>query len=149
MDKKLKNHSIFIKNEIKKFEIQLAQSRKSRSKELVIKKASKLNKYNNEMIKNFQHERLIHLIVTFFFAGLLMLAIFTFYNIFSNLNVANYNILCALSSVIVVILGLTELFYIKHYYILENNTQKLYDLSEKLYKIIENDPKVDNPKQTD
>ena len=63
----------------------------------------------------FQHERLIHLIVTVTFALLLMLAV-----IFTALS---DSIFClALPAVILILL----VPYIRHYYILENGVQKLY-----------------------
>ncbi len=63
----------------------------------------------------FQHERLIHLIVTCLFALLTLLEIFLF--------------LLAPSSAVVALLALSAallLCYIAHYYALENGTQKLY-----------------------
>jgi hypothetical protein len=37
--------------------------------------------------------------------------------------------------VIVAILAVTDLFYIRHYYRLENGTEKLYALTKKLYEL--------------
>lgn len=70
-------------------------------------------------IAYFQHERLIHLIVTALFAllgmmGLLLLMVHT-------------------SPATMALLGLFVLllvFYIRHYYLLENGTQKLYGLMD-------------------
>ncbi|MDR1615151.1 MAG: hypothetical protein LBS26_06265 [Campylobacteraceae bacterium] len=73
----------------------------------------------------FQHERFIHLIVTVFVGLCDMMSIIII------LLAANYAtfILSAL---------LTALFiaYIAHYYTLENGTQKLYLLLEKMIKIV-------------
>ena len=67
-------------------------------------------------IQFFQHERLVHLIVTFF-VGLAMVLFFIGFLITQNL------------LVFVLFLLLLCLFipYIFHYYYLENNVQKLYD----------------------
>lgn len=64
----------------------------------------------------FQHERLVHLIVTFIFAVLLV--------IFIVATMLTNNIFTLILSVILIVL---ECFYIKHYYFLENETQKFYD----------------------
>ncbi|MCL2296795.1 MAG: hypothetical protein FWC38_10300 [Proteobacteria bacterium] len=71
----------------------------------------------------FQHERLIHLLVTFFFGGLL---------------------LCSMAGTLLapswpffaldVLLAITLLFYIKHYFFLENRVQQLYPITEALYR---------------
>lgn len=63
----------------------------------------------------FQHERLIHLIVTVTFALLEMLAIF--------LNVISDRLFSLLLPVVILILLVP---YIRHYYILENEVQKMY-----------------------
>ncbi len=68
----------------------------------------------------FQHERLIHLIVTVTFALLEMMAIFMTMMSFAlgELNVAMIGL--------VVLLLVLLIPYIRHYYILENETQKMY-----------------------
>ncbi len=83
--------------------------------------------YNDLMtqIQFFQHERLIHLIVTITFAILTMLGILT-----------------SLFIQTIPVLILTLLFigllipYIRHYYILENGVQELYTRYDFLYKKI-------------
>lgn len=71
----------------------------------------------------FQHERLVHLIVTVTFALLTMIAI---------LGV----ILEPQSALFILILLLVVLLvpYIRHYYILENGVQKLYKYYDELMK---------------
>ena len=89
----------------------------------------KLAEYHKEMILNFQHERLIHLLVTFFFgiltiASLVALGIsFGFYGI-----KIEFLALYLLTTLLTVL----EFFYIKHYYFLENHVQELYKYSKKL-----------------
>ena len=72
----------------------------------------------------FQHERLVHLIVTVTFALLTMLAI---------LGV----MLEPQPALFILILLLVVLLvpYIRHYYILENGVQKLYKYYDKLMKL--------------
>lgn len=72
-------------------------------------------------IQFFQHERLIHLIVTVTFALLTVLSIFTF------LLLIQVGLLL-LSGLLIVLL----VPYIRHYYILENGVQKLYTYYDKL-----------------
>lgn len=72
-------------------------------------------------IQFFQHERLIHLIVTVTFAILTVLSIFAF--------LALIQIGLLLLSALLIILLIP---YIRHYYILENGVQKLYTYYDKL-----------------
>ena len=77
----------------------------------------------------FQHERLIHLIVTVTFALLEMLAIL--------LNVISDSLFSLLLPVVILILLVP---YIRHYYILENEVQKMYmqyDRILRLYRMAE------------
>lgn len=72
----------------------------------------------------FQHERLIHLIVTVTFALLEMLAIF--------LNVISDRFFSLLLPVVILILLVP---YIRHYYILENEVQKMYVQYDRMLRI--------------
>ena len=74
-------------------------------------------------IQFFQHERLIHLIVTVTFAILTVLSIFAFLA----LEQIGLLALCILLLVLLVP-------YIRHYYILENGVQKLYTYYDELVK---------------
>ena len=81
--------------------------------------------YHIERVRDFQHERLIHLLVTFFFAFLFLGSCVAWLAMpFSQL----FWPLTAL----VAILFVLELAYVRHYYLLENGVQSLYDLTEKL-----------------
>lgn len=76
-------------------------------------------------ISFFQHERLIHLLVTLFYALYLFISVIIFLKMWQ--------------FVIIVFLIITILiFYVRHYFFLENNTQYLYrqyDIMKKqLYK---------------
>ncbi len=69
----------------------------------------------------FQHERLIHLIVTVLFA-LMTILVFL-------LAVTNFSLWAGL--LLLLLLGLL-VPYIRHYWLLENGTQKLYQYYDKL-----------------
>ena len=86
---------------------------------------NKKNKVDIEELKTkisfFQHERLIHLIVTLFFS--LFAIIFTFISLYTKNNYMY---------IITLILYVFVMFYIIHYYYLENGVQKLYKFFDKL-----------------
>lgn len=69
--------------------------------------------------KFFQHERLVHLLVTLFFAIFLLISLY----ISLTQNSFIY---------IVLILLVMLIFYIKHYFFLENNIQYLYKEYDKM-----------------
>ena len=94
-----------------------------------------LIEYHYHMIAFFQHERLIHLIVTLFFAATALAAITAV--IFVLLNVPAASLLYFIPLyLLAIILSVLTGFYIKHYYFLENNIQELYDLTEVLYQFL-------------
>lgn len=76
-------------------------------------------------VQAFQHERFIHLIVTLFFAFLLLAAFV------GTIIYPGWQFL-ALDAVLLI----TLLFYIKHYFFLENNVQKLYSLTGQFYRLL-------------
>lgn len=76
-------------------------------------------------IRFFQHERLIHLIVTCLFA---VLAFAVFFALFFTMNVG----LFVLFAVILVLL----IPYIRHYYILENGVQRMYTQYDRLIALL-------------
>lgn len=114
MDKKLRNYI----EEIEK-------ASKHPSKELI--------EYHKTMTAQFQHERFIHLVVTLFFA--LFLIIFFCMFLFATLSLSGDAgiLVTACLGVITLILLVVTLFYVRHYYQLENGTQKLEDITKKLY----------------
>ena len=81
-------------------------------------------KYLARWISYIQHERFVHLVVTMFFGLFAMLCILVFFINF------NFAVLGALF-IFVVTLG----FYVRHYFILENKTQYLYDLYDRIEKM--------------
>ena len=84
----------------------------------------------------FQHERLIHLIVTVTFALLEMLAIV--------LSVISDSLFTLLLPVVILILLIP---YIRHYYILENEVQKMYGQYDRMRNLQQTaaGEKIDKP----
>lgn len=82
-------------------------------------------RYHNKRVRDFQHERLIHLLVTFFFAALLILSAAVF--VLQPLPELKIPL-----GLLLLLLFILELAYIRHYYLLENGVQSLYDLTEKI-----------------
>ena len=66
-------------------------------------------------INFFQHERLIHLLVTALFSIFFILSFINAYTCFSLLGLLLF-----------IIITIVEIFYVKHYYYLENYIQKMY-----------------------
>ena len=84
----------------------------------------KLARYHCTRVQEFQHERLVHLLVTFFFAGLFLASLAAF------LAAATMGLaMNCLLGLLAMILFVLELAYIRHYYQLENGVQRLYELT--------------------
>lgn len=73
--------------------------------------------------KYFQHERLIHLLVTLGLALIIILVL--------NILVTKTDMIFG---ILLLMLAVLEFFYIRHYFRLENGVQKLWDLEELLFK---------------
>ena len=85
---------------------------------------AELARYHRTRVQEFQHERLIHLLVTFFFAGLFLASLAAF------LATAAMGLaMNCLLGLLALILFVLELAYIRHYYQLENGVQRLYELT--------------------
>jgi hypothetical protein len=107
MEKRLKKYMEFLRQQLK---LELSPQDKEKLKgELLVQ------------IGFFQHERLIHLIVTITFA---LLAFLTF---FFSLTLQSIGIYLLLALLLVLLIP-----YIRHYYILENGVQKLYGYYDRL-----------------
>ncbi len=124
MDKSLRSYIEYI-------ESQVSQLDDKKGKQ----KAEDLYYYHIDRVHDFQHERLIHLLVTLFFSGLLVLSIIGMLWI-ATLNVSGMVLLSVLLLILGAILFVTVLFYVRHYYRLENGVQRLYLSTEKLRAII-------------
>jgi hypothetical protein len=94
----------------------------------------RLVRWHRQKLAGFQHERLIHLMITLFFAFLLLtffgLALFSGALFPAGLDTAAPVYLLFLLLLIILIV---EIFYIRHYFILENGIQQLYLLENRLY----------------
>ena len=85
-------------------------------------------------ISFFQHERLIHLIVTFFFALFLLMEIYSLFTLpFS------YAPVCG---VIVVLFFVLVVAYVFHYYFLENSVQQRYKMRDEITRFLDPDVKA-------
>jgi uncharacterized membrane protein len=115
MDKRLQDYIEFIEKESKK-------------------PTPELIEYHKAMTAQFQHERLVHLIVTLFFA-LFMIIFFVFFGAVELMLPAGIweNVIAYSIGAVAVILLITTLFYVRHYYRLENGVQKLEEITRKLY----------------
>ena len=121
--------SITIHYDEMKQAIDSLDGKKSRSE------AEDLYLYHIDRVRDFQHERLIHLLVTFFFSGLLILFIVGLLWV-SSITISSGYILAILFGGAGLILFVTVLFYVRYYYRLENGVQKLYILTEQLRRLI-------------
>ena len=74
-------------------------------------------------IKFFQHERLIHLLVTLFYGLFLFLSVIIAFKTW-------------VFTIILYIILIILLFYVRHYFFLENHVQYLYKQYDKMKKII-------------
>ena len=85
-------------------------------------------------ISFFQHERLIHLIVTFFFALFLLMEIYALFTLpFS------YAPVCG---VLVVLFFVLVVAYVFHYYFLENSVQQMYKMRDEITRFLDPDIKA-------
>ena len=114
MDKKLKNYIL---------EIEKASKHPS----------AELLEYHKTMTAQFQHERFIHLVVTLFFALFLFISFGMFLFAITTFPGESGMMISICLGTISLILLVVTLFYIRHYYQLENGTQKLEDITKKLY----------------
>lgn len=91
---------------------------------------AELRAYHAERVREFQHERLVHLIITLFFGGLTLL----FFGVLVWVTTLAITLLTVLVGILVAIVLVLELFYISYYYRLENGVQRLYQLTDRLYQ---------------
>ncbi len=82
-------------------------------------------------IEFFQHERLIHLMVTLTFAFFLLFEIFCLFMLPSSFLVAGVLL-------VAIFFGLT-IGYIMHYYFLENSVQKMYHVRDEMRSYLNSD----------
>lgn len=121
MDKAITKHQKFVESELNKLIDSPSPSG-----------TSSLLAYHDMMTRNFQHERQVHLYITLFFAGLMLMswALLAVTLIFGEIGL---ELLPA--GLLALILTALEGFYISYYYRLENRIAKLYPLAEKIYRL--------------
>lgn len=122
MEKLIKEHINFIKNILKKEDANFNWCA--------------LSDFNRTQIGFFQHERLVHLLVTLFYGLIFWISIMVelvLLNIGYNLLYINTGLLA-----VNVILLIVLIFYIFHYFFLENSVQKLYKLDKEITKYSKN-----------
>ncbi len=115
MEQKIRDYEEFIAREVKR--------------DYGAAERKRLTELHALMLKNFQHERLIHLIVTLFFAFLAVEFVLVMM-----WTVVQFGLMVELWPLYLVTLILVVLtvFYVKHYYFLENHIQKLYKYTTKI-----------------
>ena len=119
MYKQLRAHGAYMEQQIKQLD------------SLSANEVKKLRAYHLSRVRDFQHERLIHLLVTLFFGWLTLMATAGLFFIATNLT----SIVIAVALVaLIVILLVVVVAYVIHYYHLENGVQQLYKYTEKLGK---------------
>lgn len=92
------------------------------SGKLSIAESASLYQYHMDRVRDFQHERLVHLLVTLFF-GAFSLASIGLYMTLINTDIA------LLSGALAFVVSSLEVAYIYHYYKLENGVQSLYKIT--------------------
>ena len=112
-----------MEQQIKDYELQVAAILK-RWHKLSTAQQRGWRRYHAQMLRDFQHERAIHLAITLFFAALtlLVLGITTWGLVISGYFWAGLWPMLVATLLLIVVTA----FYIKHYYFLENHIQKLY-----------------------
>lgn len=93
-------------------------------------KANEKLAYFKQWLSYFQHERLIHLIVTISFSFLAVFCTFIVY--------VEFNVIIGILTLSFLIMSIV---YIRHYFILENKTQHLYELIDELQILSSNETK--------
>ena len=129
MDKEILEHQAFAKQELRK----IAKKYPDPYNEERATAYGNLWRYNQMEIRNFQHERHIHLLVTITF-GFIMLG--SWVTLFLWLAFGR-DTFCAVTwplAGVVLILSVLEGAYLRFYYHLENWTQRLYALDKEIYR---------------
>jgi hypothetical protein len=101
------------------------------AEELAKKPSKDKREYHLTMLQHFQHEREVHLYVTLAFAFYMILFFFAF--IYVSIFVQGSGLLSFCLGFITLALTVTEVLYVRHYYLLENGCQKLEEISKKFF----------------
>lgn len=112
-----------MKQQIKDYEMQVAEILQHWHKLSATQKRG-WRRYHAQMLRDFQHERAIHLAITLFFAALtlLVLGVTTWALAVTDYFWMGLWPMVAASGLLIIVTA----FYISHYYFLENHVQRLY-----------------------
>lgn len=136
MNDKIRQTDRFLETEIDRIEHEIAGSKSKNQIAILYRRVDELSEYYVRELGNFRHERLIHLLVTLFFAFLLVMSVLSVVIIPL---AAGQDILLEILSIIVsLIILVLELFYVAHYFKLENGVQRLYRFSAKFHELKSN-----------
>jgi hypothetical protein len=136
MDKDLKKYTKEINNRVETLESSLDNAKLS-DRKVLLAKVQQLYDFHVVRVRDFQHERIVHLLVTFFFAGILLPAVVFALFTSGPAEIKNASLLNLLAWVLAILLFLTVLFYVRHYYQLENGTQRLYKITARLQELLD------------
>jgi hypothetical protein len=125
MEEQIRTYHDFLKQELSVLGYLPPEKRAIRSQELYL--------HSHRRITDFQHERLIHLLVTLFFGAMLSLTVFIFIFAGPALALTSGLLPVVFFTLLILILLVLEIFYIKHYFFLENNIQDLYRTIDKIW----------------
>ncbi len=130
MEERLKKYIKYIESRVNELST-VSEKNSQRGKNTV---GSSIEKEKTDLLTQigfFQHERLVHLIVTVLFA---IMTIMAFVVVMIDVSLGALALLFLFTCLLIP--------YIRHYYILENGIQKLYKLFDRLEKIEESEIKV-------
>lgn len=91
--------------------------------------AKELLQYHLQRVRDFQHERMVHLLVTLFFGALCVGSVVAV--LVAGQSAPSSAVAITLNVAVVILLA-TELCYVWYYYQLENGVQKLYALTDQI-----------------
>ena len=103
----------------------------SEMKNSLVEKTNEVLSEFETKIAYFQHERLIHLMVTLSFAAFLLFEIFCLFVLPSSFIYAGVLL-------VLIFFGLT-IGYIMHYYFLENSVQQMYHMRDEIRALLNKD----------
>lgn len=126
MDKEIYEHRDFVLAELERI-------KKLKDDNSRIISLNALLQYHDMQVKNFQHERQIHLMVTITFAFIALGSWVALYG-WLMLDEGRYDVVTILLIILTLMLTILEGFYVRFYYHLENRTQKLYALGTRIYQ---------------
>ena len=125
MDKEIYRHRDYVRAELKRID-------KLPAGEIRTLALANLLRYHDNAVRNFQHERQIHLYVTITFG---FICIGSWLGLLAWLIASGgcYNIVTWLLIALATILTILEGAYLGYYYRLENRTQTLYPFDQDIY----------------